>query len=374
VGAVDDVKLMQWQVEQQFLKSLIAEYSAIGTQLNDAIDPVIRERLERQKNSCLKQMTDLAEVCDQLEAEILKKPEQIFQVVQNEVEIPILDSRQQVQSYLMIKVEPAFSGNKKLNKLYFVKAWFIANEQEYTAKSGTGVVLIATAEDEDSIDTEKVFTIAEIERIIPVFIYNSTKYGKLPNTTIELFLPDELLNESIDNWKMDDGNLVYSIGSKYKIILRSTDRLPQKQLRLNGSYWQKKWNNMPKPGARQSTGLLVAGDSMSRERLVQELNPSHIMGLTFVENSLQIGKDSPIAVLRDAGAPIAMWLRQPLPNVDQTTIDSLLACCLHNLPSVVKQQRLAAITEAPGSHIGHHLALLWDSFDRLPPDLDFYMS
>jgi hypothetical protein len=292
----------------------------------------------------------------------------------NEIKSFAQANKQQVQSYLMIKIEPSISISKQSNKSYFVKAWFIANEQEYNAQSGMGAVPLATAEDEDFADTEEVFTIAEIEKILPAFIFNSAGSGLPPNLTIELFLPDELLNESIDNWEMDDGNSVYPIGSKYKIILRSAQRLQQRQLKLNGGFWQQKWKNMPKPGEKQSTDLLVAGDKMSYECLLQKLEPAHIMGLNFVGNSLQIGKNSPVTALRAAGAPIAIWLRQPLPNVDQTTIDSLLACCLHDLPSVVKQQRFAAISEESGSHIGHHIALLWDNFDRLPPDLDFYMS
>lgn len=297
-----------------------------------------------------------------------------FSQILQQVRKSNLANQRHRQSYLMIKVEPTFAGKQQPENHYAVKAWFIADEQKYHAESGIGVVPLSTVENEDFTDTEELFTIAETEKLVSVFIYNSARCGLLPNLIVELFLPDELLNESVDSWKMDDGDSVFPIGSKYKVILRSTQRLHKRQFMLSRSYWQQKWNNMPEPKAKQSTGLLVAGDNMSYECLFQELEPAHIMGLTFVENSLQIGKNSPVAALRSAGAPIAMWLRQPLPNVDQTTINSLLACCLHDLPSVVKQQRLAALSQAPGSHIGHHLALLWDSFDRLPPDLDFYMS
>ncbi len=298
-------------------------------------------------------------------------------VVMDEKDIKI--SQQPVKSYLIIKVEPNVSSRRKSKKCYFVKAWFVADERKYQSKNGIGAERLATSENNDFVDTEEVFTITEIKKLIPAFIYNSKRQGlsqniHLTNLTIELFLPDELLNESIDRWSMDDGDSVFSLGSKYQIILRSVQRLQQKQFVLNSGFWQQKWHNMPEPGVRQSSDLLVAGDNMSYECLFQQLEPAHIMGLTFVENPLQVGKNSPIAALRSAGAPIAMWLREPLPNVDQTTIDSLLECCLHDLPSVVKQQRLAASSQAPGSHIGHHLALLWDSFDRLPPDLDFYMS
>lgn len=150
-----------------------------------------------------------------------------------------------------------------------------------------------------------------------------------------------------------------------------------------GSFWKKKWQSLLASTQQKANTVFVCGDGEPPNSLYQKLTDENVIGLKVVRELLSFEKRGAFAVLQGAAIPVALWLRQTLPAgncVDE--IEQLLSCCIHEVPEAVKRKRRDAfgsdceISESPESyksHIGYHLALLWEDVDRLPPDLTYYM-
>jgi hypothetical protein len=319
-------------------------------------------------------------VCDRQLPELLSKKltewaerqTREFSKILEQVTQPDTANQQPKQSYLMVVVERSLSTNQQMGDRYTVKAWFIPDEKRYQMQSGVGAMLLTIPG--DLAKTERVFTCTELKSLLQDFLEQSGRYCLLQNFTIELFLPAELLNEPVDSWVMDeDSDMPEPIGCQHRLIIRSSDRLLPKYFIQYGGFWKTKWGEMPRPGDRQAMQCLLLGDNVDPKVLAQQLKQPQTLGLKFAKEPLRVGKNSSFAALKLSAAPVAIWLRQPLPEINEVVLDRLLNCCPHNLPEVVKQQRETAFSQAPDSHMGHHLALLWENFDHLPPDLDFSM-
>jgi vWA-MoxR associated protein C-terminal domain/vWA-MoxR associated protein middle region (VMAP-M) 1/Effector-associated domain 9 len=312
----------------------------------------------------------LPELLSQKLTEWAEQQTREFSKILEQVKQQITAHQQPKQSCLMVVVERSLSTNQQMGDRYTAKAWFIADENLYQRHSGIGVVPLTIPGDWGA--AEPTFTGAELESLLPIFLAESSKYGLLQNLTIELFLPAELLNEPVDSWGMnDDDDLAEPIGCQHCLIIRSSDRLHPKYFLQKGGFWKAKWDEMPTPGERRTLEALILGDNAHPRAISQQLKQPHMLGLKFAKEPLRVGKNTTFAALQLAAAPVAIWLRQPLPEVDAATMDRLLDCCPYELSVKVKQQRQAAFSEDPDSHMGHHLALLWENFDRLPPDFDF---
>jgi vWA-MoxR associated protein C-terminal domain/Trypsin-like peptidase domain/vWA-MoxR associated protein middle region (VMAP-M) 1 len=277
-------------------------------------------------------------------------------------------------SYLMMVVERSRATN---GDCYTVKAWIIPDGQVYKRQSVTGAIPLKIPG--GIAEAENTFTCAELQSLLSAFLDESGKQRPLKNLTIELFLPAELLHEPVDHWVMDGSYLDEPIGAQYHLVIRSSERLHPRYCSRYGDLWENKWEEMPRPGETLAIDRLILGDNANLNELSQQLKKPKIMGLKLFQEPLRVGEKSTFAALLAAAAPVAIWLRQPLPDIDQsTTIDDLLECCPHGLSEVVKEQRGQAFSSKdsrePDSHIGEHLALLWEDFDRLPPDLDFFMA
>ncbi len=284
------------------------------------------------------------------------------------------ESPKLMNSYLMMVVDRSRSTNQQMGDCCTVKAWFIPDGQDYNRQSPTGAIPL-TIPGGDA-EAENTFTCAELQSLLSAFLDESGRQHLLQNLTIELFLPAELLNEPVDRWIMDeDSDLPEPIGCQYHLLIRSSERLHPTYFSRKGGFWKSKWDEMPKPGETFAKDRLLLGDNANPNAISQQLKQANVIGLKFAQEPLRVGKNSTFAALQAAAAPVAIWLRQPLPDIDQIAIDDLLKCCPHGLSKVVKQQRQSAFSEEDlDSHMGHHLALLWEDFDRLPPDLDFFMA
>ena len=297
-----------------------------------------------------------------------------------------MDHEQPTHSYLMVVLERSGTTDQQKEPCYFVKAWFILDGQtdQPTAKAGFEALTIPGSLE----DAENAFTFDEIEGLLRAFLDESSQkclsQGRvLENLTIELFLPSELLNNAVDCWVIDDGEnwMGEPIGFQHRIVVRSSDRLRDTYLKSHrAGLWRDKWNRVRQMiQARSDHAVLsnafVSGDGVVAKRLFQQLSQPQMIGLKLAQESLSIGKESTFAALHSSATPIAIWLRQSLSSVDCIgAVDELLHCCIHEIPEQVRQNRQAAFPEECDCHIGHHLALLWEDFDRLPPDLDYQMA
>ena len=302
-----------------------------------------------------------------------------FIALLNQVRATATPTPCQTDSYLMVKLDRSGTADKQEGDRYFVKAWFILDGHNYQSGSAQGyhpLLIPGTAE-----DGERAFTLREIRGFLKSFLQESCAeccrhHRLLENLIIEFFLPPELLNCDVDSWVIeedDDDVMPASIGFQYQVRLRSSNRL-QKTYLLSprASLWKTKSGLMQQRAQQVADRAVVAADGAPPKWLLQQLSQAHVVGLKLVQGPLSVGKDSAFAAFQSTGGSMAIWLRQPLSTVPcGVQLNQVLACCLRELPETVKQQRQEAFPLNPDLHIGHHLSLLWEDFDRLTPDCDF---
>jgi hypothetical protein len=277
----------------------------------------------------------------------------------------------QTNSYLLVVVKPIVQKLAPKNNLviYTVEAWIIADIQTYNYKSGTGCEQLDLSEFD-----EQHFSIEEIKTVLNKCL---DKIDIAQDLTIEIFVDLALLNYAADSWQLESdldlGLSPASIGQDYRVVVRSNERLTASYGR-HKAFWQEKWEELQRL-ANLSTCCGFWLDDGDLGNLRSQLRSSEIIGLKMTKAPEKIGKGSIFAVILETAIPVALWLRQNLPERDcQTEIDQILDCCIHNLPETVKNKRVEAFREPPDTHIGHHLSLLWEDPYRLPPQIDYSME
>jgi hypothetical protein len=276
-------------------------------------------------------------------------------------------------AYLMVVVDRQNSGVRPDEAFYFVKAWAVPNAEACQSQSGAGfqpLPIPGTLE-----DAEKSVNLDGLRQVLSSFLEEAGKRCSLAHLTVELFLPSDLLNHPFDSWILDaESDFAPPLGMDYRVIVRSSERLREAYLARRGSFWQRKWRHLQQCLQESADSLFVLGDGENPKRLYQQLSSSTIVGLKLAQEPLSFGKNSAFAVLQEAGIPVALWLRQQIPDLNCVAeVNELLNCTIHIIPERVKTKRGDAWSEEVDCHIGHHLALMWEDCDRLPPDLDYYM-
>ncbi|HLG60874.1 MAG TPA: hypothetical protein VKY19_03010 [Ktedonosporobacter sp.] len=204
--------------------------------------------------------------------------------------------------------------------------------------------------------------------------------------TIEVFLSKEdLLCCAIDHWLVDIG-LNVKFGTIRKLVVRSLDRA--QNIAMHES-WREKWNvflsftrggrfeaGSNNPKMKGPFWMCEEQDYKNREALFALLNGYNIVCLIlgFVPPSPE---DTHIrTAISVAGVPIVLWPREKMRNL-ANAFNGFKAQWreffqspreLLNLPDWVFTQRVNA-QQAGDDHHGHHLTLLWDDPNRLPPDI-----
>jgi vWA-MoxR associated protein C-terminal domain/Trypsin-like peptidase domain/vWA-MoxR associated protein middle region (VMAP-M) 1 len=276
-----------------------------------------------------------------------------------------------LNSYLMIIVN-AMTGEDR----YQLTGWVISDAQDYNARTGRGSVSLV---DRLKLDAENIYSLQEIKSVFLKMLDEACSLCE--NFTIEFFLPAKLLNQDLDLWEFEESidfdeeeNFgTTPIGHTYPVILRSTARLKSDYLKRYRGDWQRKCQEVLAHAGQPASDLLVAGDDRHHNEIYKELrNAKKIkVGIHLVNERLYFGKESNFAALQKVAAPVAIWLRKDMETAYSIQIiENVLCHPLADLPEIVRQQRGDSIGCCPEEHIGHHLALIWDDFDRLPPYTD----
>jgi hypothetical protein len=291
-----------------------------------------------------------------------------------------------IRCHLMVVVERSGTADKQMGDRYFVKAWFWLEDRTLPANKPARFEALTIPQALEGEETP--FTWEEVKDLLRAFLEESGQkclaQGRfLEPLTIEFFLPSALLNHGVDSWVMDDDDeysMSEPLGFRYCLLVRSSERLRQTYMQSRGGAWKDKWNQVRQMiqtsvGQQVGTNGFVAGDGLPAKKLLQQLSQPQMIGLKLAKEPLSFGKESAFAAIHSSGTPIAIWLRESLTSVDcASAVDEVLCGCIAEIPERVKQHRQAAFPEDRDCHIGHHLSLLWEDFDRLPPDLDYRMA
>lgn len=283
------------------------------------------------------------------------------QLIQNIQSDDNLDN-QETKSYLLIQVKPTKAD--KLDKFY-IYAWLIPDIRHYKPEVGDGFKQVSVCK-----SSQKTFTLEDIPKIVDLLLkdISSEFLGEL---TVEFFLPCQLLNHTVDSFIREEFGIAESIGKKYKVVVRANERL-QKDYPYKG-IWFDKWKKVKQVYNSQCKQGLVSRNH-SKEVIRKNLDKANSIILINIPKPTSI--ETIFSYILITATPIALCLRKELENqnlTQESAINSLLDCCIQELPDRVKEQRLDA-PESQNDHIGHHLSLVWEDPERLTPDAGYFYS
>lgn len=269
------------------------------------------------------------------------------------------DKQKYISSYFLVWLQPS----KQFKGRYIVSTWFIADGSGIDYRSGEGYLQVTT---EELNEEQKVFSLKEIPSLLQSLLIQISEQPTLSRlqTTLEFFLPHELLNEPIDGWEIqyDEDDFPCPIGSEYKLAIRSSKRLA-KYLYKND--WMHKWELLQQQNCSE---CFVPADSCSWQELYSKLNHNRVYALKLINSpSPEI-----FQVISKTAVPVALWIRQELENLDiQAELDDLLQCSITELPQRVREKRNDSFGKDKQSHIGHHISFLWENPNILPPQIEY---
>ncbi|NEO28428.1 MAG: hypothetical protein F6K03_16490, partial [Kamptonema sp. SIO4C4] len=248
---------------------------------------------------------------------------------------------------------------------YGIKAAFIQDIHRYTPQHPIGYEPLEFNIDPFSLEqltTPPPELLGElIDRLIEM---------RLGELQIEVFLPFNLLDQAVDGWQCEsDYDEPFPIGQDYPLVIRIWDRLGYKKPYRKVIEWRKKWQEDRFQQSCQE--LLVCGDR-TREEICEDLELKEAMGWRKTQPP-QVGKGGEFSIVMREGIPIALWTRENLENCCNTEkYQDLLETPLQDLPKTLK--RIRNSTPPDQTHLGHHLALLWDNPHHIPPDAPLFSN
>lgn len=189
---------------------------------------------------------------------------------------------------------------------------------------------------------------------------------------VELILPRALITRPVDQWQVDR-EFPHVLGTAYPVVIRSLDRLCRADLYPS---WGRKWRWLITNSRHADPPYFLdvdAHDQLAVSALRAMLLRSDSLVAIVMRNpppeSDHLGVDAFSAGLH-GGVPIMVWCRDSTMSEEfQEQVRTRLAeGDLLGLPQRVFELRLLAAENASrGSrHVGCHVTLLWDDFDRIP--------
>ncbi|MGI5376114.1 effector-associated domain 2-containing protein [Streptomyces sp. CA-251387] len=193
---------------------------------------------------------------------------------------------------------------------------------------------------------------------------------------LEFVLPFELLNLPVDWWPRDPGEVPHvPLAVDYPVVIRSLDRL---QNTAWHRFWRHRWEQLAVgEHASESVYMNVARTNGDHLRGLEARlgDNEHYVALVLSEPPLpgrEYGQRELQAALR-SGLPVVIWHRANRSTQEfRDVLGTLLDEGLQRFPAkVAAYRRRAAIDGENGTHLGRHLAVLWDDPDRKPvlPDV-----
>lgn len=253
-------------------------------------------------------------------------------------------------------------GNK-----YYTEAWLVKNISQYHRESSSDCEFLII-ENQQQFSTDEKLTNLPI--LIKKFIKESLNRCKKYLKQIHVFLPSHLMNYGIDCWENwqddddgDDDDYKTSIEEEYEVILRFSEHLRGQ----NNDYykWLEKGEILKNKVDESVVNILLEGNENSPKTLFKKFKGEEIIAVKIIN---VFEKKEPGTLLRKAGIPVAIWIREQLTKVDiAQELENLLQqdnqyILLKELPKRVKMVR------GEDTVISKCLCLLWDEPNLLPPE------
>jgi len=263
---------------------------------------------------------------------------------------------------------------------YSVQAYLVSDREQYDPLSAKQ--LKAPADFLEQSQDEKV-NCETVEQILRKSLEESVaelpKEGGLPSITVNVFLPLSCLGWDVDRWSANEFTpytpVPEPIGLRHHVVLRAAERL-NKQIpgyhQMQGK-WSEKWKLLNQMQSNFAHERLVPGRGETPATLYKKLSKKteEMVGFYLVEAPVSFtdGNSSLFPVLIGSGAPLAIWLRQNLPDDCQQAFNQLLTSCFSELSINIQRLRQEADQECDDGeiHAGQHIGFIWEDPKLVPP-------
>ncbi|NEO47490.1 MAG: hypothetical protein F6K55_26555 [Moorea sp. SIO4A3] len=284
------------------------------------------------------------------------------------------------QPYLLVKLESSKQYHQQRQPNYLVSAWFIPDISNYKFLENPQNCKFLETSPADGESEEDVLSLKKLRNFIQDFLSDPQNNREFcENTSIVFSLPYELLNYDIERINITNYfGLKLPMGKHYKVFIRSLKRF--ERLTHNNDHQKicsEKWKKLKdsRENKCHQEFVDVGKFDFDSERLFAHLKNEKMNKKTIALKLYNPPDDKILKVIDTMEIPVALWLRK---NDFKTIIncqeefDKLFECQINELPKKVEEQRLNAPNEEDKQeHIGHHLALLWEDPDLLPPQIDY---
>jgi hypothetical protein len=186
------------------------------------------------------------------------------------------------------------------------------------------------------------------------------------NLTIEFCLRHNLFCAEVERWRLQlgkDSELV--LGETYPVVVRSFDRIYDPDLVDTWEFWKSKWERLQRDAEAGEAAIewICHHRGFADPDAARRLQRSHVLCI-----ALALSVDPKLLMKSiEAGTPAAVWVRRAGDAADlRAKLAGLLSDRLGDLPARIYEER-QKMHEARHP-LTDHLAVLWDDFDRIPPD------
>ena len=260
-----------------------------------------------------------------------------LQEVRQKVEAQQAKQPKTLAPHLLFWVQEELNSDR-----YSVQAYLVSDRDQYDPLSAmqltTPAVFLEHSQDE-KVDCETIKQI--LRESLEESVAKLTKESGLPSITVNVFLPLSCIGWDVDRWSANECTpftpVLEPIGSRYHIVLRAAERL-NKQIpgyhQMQGK-WSEKWKLLNQMQSNLAHEKLVSGKDETPATLYKKLSKrtEEMIGFYLVEAPAPFtdGNSSLFPVLIGSGAPLAIWLRQNLPDDCQQAFNQLLTSCFSEL-------------------------------------------
>jgi len=237
-----------------------------------------------------------------------------------------------------------------------------------------GPQVLSTAVDHGDGTGAELWTLDNLPSLLDSVFADRQNVALIPRMTelaIEIVAPSEALLYGFDRWQRNQGADTYGI--RHPIVVRLRDRLAipdASDQAFADDYWRAKW----------AAFLSCAGDDGGT--LLKWRNPDALDAIELqndanlffvgVETPLMTGRRDVFDTLRDAGIPIALWIRSAdlgsalPPNWRQLVSEGIKGKPISDLHEAIHQLRRLKEPRSDTNHFVNALTLLWDDPARPP--------
>jgi hypothetical protein len=271
-------------------------------------------------------------------------------------------------SWLQVYLEPDAG-----NRTYQRKQPLFRVELVLWSPNTNGALVLQTAEgNEAGNDRPSLWTLDQLPSLLDQVFANRETAALIPEVRllfIEIVAPSDVLLYGFDRWKRKQSTETY--GTFAPVVVRLGDRLaipdPIDQ-KTADEFWRSKWNAFHSQLRNKTCNLLPW---RAQEKLdVYQLQDEQELACLGVSTPLHAGGRDVFDTLRDAGIPVALWMRGselgPEPAADlHIQISRLLEQSeMCELRQAIQRLRRLKDVRDDATHFCNALTLLWDDPDR----------